>query len=176
VDYVLNQTDWATTVLQCLKQAQVQVVSYVPDKVLIPLIDGVHADAYFTAFPATREEEAIGIVGGAALGGAGAAVMMQSSGFGNIPNALASFAVPYQLPVLMIISERGVLGEFNSVQVPITRVLRPTLDALGIVHVTLTRRDEVEFMVSRTVLQCLRTQQPAALIISPLLTGGKDES
>ena len=43
---------------------------------------------------------------------------MQSSGFGNSVNALASLVVPYQLPVVLVISERGTLGEFNAVQVP----------------------------------------------------------
>jgi len=47
--------------------------------------------------------------------------------------------------------------------------------ALGIPHTTLTRDDEVEFLVSRMLHQCHRTQQPAALILSPMLTGGKIE-
>ena len=155
--------------LDCLKEHEFSLAVYVPDKVLIPLIDGIHGDSHFEPVTASREEEAIGIAGGAVLGGTNALVMMQSSGFGNVPNALASFAAPYQLPVVMIISERGVLGEFNSVQVPISRVLRPTLDALGIPHSTLSRMDEVEFIVHRTLSQALQTQQPAALIISPLL-------
>jgi sulfopyruvate decarboxylase alpha subunit len=168
--------NWAEITLQCLKDSDVQLVTYVPDNVLVPLIDAIESDNYYTAVIATREEEAIGIASGASLGGTRSLVMMQSSGFGNIVNALASLAVPYQLPILMIISERGILGEFNSVQVPITRTLRPTLDALGIVHFTIHREDEVEFIVRQTASQCFRTQQPAALIISPLLTGGKAES
>lgn len=168
--------DWANTTLTCLKDSGVQLVTYVPDNVLVPLIDGIESDDHYTAVIATREEEAIGIACGASLGGTRSLVMMQSSGFGNTLNALASLAVPYQLPILLIISERGVLGEFNSVQVPITRTLRPTLDGLGIVHVTMTRADEVDFIVRRTASQCFRTQQPSVLIISPLLTGGKTES
>ena len=101
--------------------------------------------------------------------------MMQSSGFGNVPNVLASLATPYQIPLLMIISERGSLGEYNSVQVPITRVIRPTLDALGIPHYTLTREDEVDFVMRRLTSQSFNTQTPAAVILSPLLTGGKQD-
>jgi len=167
--------EWAETTLRCFREQGIRFVTYVPDKVLIPLIDGVCADSHFTACTATREEEAVGIACGASLGGMHAAVLMQSSGFGNIPNALASLAVPFQLPIVLVISERGVLGEFNAVQVPISRVLRPVLDALGIPHVTLARADDVELLVSRVVHQCHRTQQPAALILSPMLTGGKME-
>ena len=167
--------DWSETLLDCFKAGEVRLVTYVPDKVLVPLIDGAQADGHFTAFAATREEEALGIAAGAALGGMRGTVLMQSSGFGNSVNALATLAVPYQLPLLLLISERGVLGEFNPVQVPLRRALRPALDALGIVHVTLERADELETRVRRTIAQALLTQAPAALILSPLLTGGKDD-
>lgn len=168
-------SEWSDTIIECFTQRGIRLVTYVPDKVLIPLIDGFRSHPDVTAFSATREEEAVGIAAGASLGGAPSAVMMQSSGFGNVPNALASLLVPYQLPVTLVISERGVLGEFNAVQVPISRVIRPALDALGIPHVTLERESEVEFLVTRSIHQAHRTQQPAALILSPRLTGGKME-
>jgi sulfopyruvate decarboxylase alpha subunit len=166
---------WAETAVQALIEIDVKLVTYVPDNVLIPLISGFKQHDGLTVFSATREEEAIGIACGAYLGGSRAVVMMQSSGFGNIPNALASLATPYQIPFLMIISERGSLGEYNSVQVPITRVIRPTLDALGIPHYTLTREDQVDFVVRRLASQCFNTQTPAAVLLSPLLTGGKQD-
>lgn len=165
--------NWAETMLACFKQNHIRLVTYVPDNVLVPLIDGVHNDRDFTAFTATREEEAIGIACGADMGGMRSAVLMQSSGFGNSVNAFASLALPYQLPLVVVISERGILGEFNSVQIPISRTLRPTLDALGIAHVTLARGDEVEFITERLVKQSFLTQTPSVLILSPLLTGGK---
>ena len=167
--------DWSATILAAFRAQDVRLVAYVPDKVLIPLIDCAHDDAFFTAFSATREEEAVGIVAGAALGGRRGAVLMQSSGFGNAINALASLAVPYQVPLLLVISERGILGEFNSVQVPIARTVRPVLDALAIPYVTLSREDELAFTVERTIAQVYHTQTSAALLLSPLLTGGTNE-
>lgn len=164
---------WAETILGCFKEQGVRLVSYVPDKVLIPLIAGVEADPDFLGVTATREEEAVGIVCGGYLGGQRGVLMMQTSGFGNTVNALASLAVPYQIPLVMVISERGTLGEFNPCQTPIARALRPTLDSLGIAHATLAREEEVAFVAGRTMAQAFQTQWPAALILSPLLTGGK---
>ena len=40
-------------------------------------------------------------------------------------------------------------------------------------HHTITRLDECAFICDRTIKQAMATQQPAALILSPLLTGGK---
>src|SRR5512135_1086505 len=109
-----TRTDaWHEIVLATLKSNNVKLVVYVPDKVFTPLIKALHADPFFTTFAATREEEAIGIVTGAWMGGLRGAVLMQTSGFATLANALASLALPYQIPLIMFVSERGTLGEFN---------------------------------------------------------------
>ena len=58
---------WHETVLATLKSNDVKLITYVPDKVLTPLIKALHGDAFFTTFAATREEEAVGIVTGACV-------------------------------------------------------------------------------------------------------------
>jgi sulfopyruvate decarboxylase alpha subunit len=164
---------WSAVVLRTLKANDVRLAVYVPDKILIPLIDGVTSDPFFTALCATREEEAVGICAGAWMGGMRSVLMMQTSGFGNVPNALASLAVAYQIPIVMLISERGALGEFNAGQVWSSRVVAPVCTALGISHYALERREDVEFVLDRSIKQAVATQSPTALVLSPLLTGGK---
>jgi sulfopyruvate decarboxylase alpha subunit len=170
-----GQRGWHEVALGALKQNDVRLATYVPDNVLRPLIDALHADPAFTTFCCTREEEAVGVATGAWMGGMLGVVLMQTSGFATLANVLASLAVPYQIPLLMIISERGTLGEFNLGQAMVCRTMRPALDAMGIEHHTIRRLDEVEFIVDRTVKQAVSTQAPAALILNPLLTGGKVE-
>jgi sulfopyruvate decarboxylase alpha subunit len=164
---------WHEVVHDTLKANEVRLVTYVPDKVLTPLIKGVEADPYFTAFAPAREEEAVGIVAGAWMGGMRGCVLMQTSGFATLPNVLASLSVPYQIPLLMLISERGTLGEFNLGQAMVCRTMRPILVSLGIEHYTITRFDELAFILDRSIKQAIATQAPTALILSPLLTGGK---
>ena len=164
---------WHEIVLQTLKSNDIRLVPYVPDRVLTTLIKNIHADPFFTAFPTAREEEAIGIVSGAWMGGMRSAVLMQTSGFATLPNVLASLAVPYQIPLIMFVSERGTLGEFNYGQSMVCRTMRPVLDSLAMEHHTMTRLDELEFTVDRSIKQAIATQAPVALILSPLLTGGK---
>jgi sulfopyruvate decarboxylase alpha subunit len=164
---------WYETILATLKNNDVRLITYVPDRVFTPLIKAIHADPYFTAFVATREEEAIGIVTGAWMGGMRGAVLMQTSGFATIPNALASLVMPSQIPALIFVSERGTLGEFNLGQAMVCRTLRPVLDALGVETHTITRHDELGFIVDRSIKQAVATQAPVTFILSPLLTGGK---
>ena len=164
---------WHAVVRETLKQNDVRLVPYVPDRVLTPLIKGVHEDGFFTAFATTREEEAVGIVAGAWMAGLRGAVLMQTSGFATLANVLASLVVPCQIPLVMIVSERGTLGEFNLGQALVARTMRPVLDSIAIVHHTITRIDELEFTVDRSIKQAMATQAPVCFILSPLLTGGK---
>jgi sulfopyruvate decarboxylase alpha subunit len=161
---------WCDTVAEVLKRNEVQIITYVPDKVLAPLIRRLEADDYFETFVTAREEEAVGIVCGSWMGGRRGIVLMQTSGFATLANVLASLALPYQIPLLMMISERGTLGEFNLGQVMVCRTMRPLLDTLGIETHTLSRRDEVDFILDRSISQAMATRMPAALILSPLLT------
>ncbi len=161
---------WEEIVVRVLKANKVELVAYVPDKVLAPLIKRVHADDFFTVLAPPREEEAVGIVAGAYMAGKRGIVLMQTSGFATLPNVLASLAVPFQIPLLMMISERGTLGEFQLGQALVCRTMRPVLVSLGIEHYAITRMDEVEFVVDSMIKQAFMTQAPAAMILSPLLT------
>ena len=76
---------WSETFLEVLKNNDVRLVSYVPDNVLTPLIKGVTSDNYFISVSATREDEAMGMVAGAWMGGMKGVVMMQTSGFALSP-------------------------------------------------------------------------------------------
>jgi len=105
--------------------------------VLTPLINGAAADNYFMSIGATREDEAVGTLAGAYMGGLRGVAMMQTSGFALIANALASLIVPYQIPAIIAVSERGTLGEFNIGQVTVARTMRPTLDSIAVTHHTL---------------------------------------
>ena len=165
--------DWSQSFLYVLKDNDVRLATYVPDNVLKPLIAGVTADNHFTAVCTTREDEAVGMVTGAWMGGMLGCVMMQTSGFGTLANAIASLIVPYQIPAILIVSERGTMGEFNSGQALVARTMRPVLDSLAVTHHTLTDEKTMPFIVGRSIQQAVATQSPVVFILSPLLTGGK---
>ena len=161
---------WHQAVLKALKANEVRLVTYIPDNVLAPLIDAVHGDSWFRVLCPAREEEALGIVAGAWMAGVRGITLMQTSGFATLPNVLASLIVPYQIPALMMISERGTLGDHQLGQAIVCRTMRPVLQTLGIEHFAIERDDDVEFVVDSMARQAYATQAPAALILSPLLT------
>jgi sulfopyruvate decarboxylase alpha subunit len=166
---------WADIVFERLNANGLEVVCHVPDSVLAPLITRVEEDPFFTMVPLTREEEGVGVLAGAYLGGRMGCLMMQVSGLGNCVNGLASLAIPYQIPFLMLISQRGELGEFNPAQIAMGRSARPLLDSLGIQHFTLRRMHEVATLTEGAIKTAYTARQPVALFLSTELVGWKDE-
>jgi sulfopyruvate decarboxylase subunit beta len=82
--------------------------------------------------PLTREEEGVGIAAGAALAGRRPALFVQSSGVGNMLNALLSLTQFYGLPLALFVSRRGVHGERVAAQVPMGARLPAILGGAGI--------------------------------------------
>jgi sulfopyruvate decarboxylase alpha subunit len=128
---------WASGVCAGVYAAGSRDVVYVPDNPLSHVLRGF-ADRFrdVRLLLATREEEAFGIAAGLYLGGRLPTVLLQSSGIGNSLNAITSLLLPYQIPVLMVVSMRGDAGEWNAAQVPMGRAVRAIFDAIGVPHTT----------------------------------------
>jgi sulfopyruvate decarboxylase subunit alpha len=144
---------------------------YVPDNPLshvLRLFETRYSDVRLVL--ATREEEAFGIAAGLYLGGRRPAVLLQSSGLGNSLNALTSLLVPYQIPVLMVVSMRGDEGEWNSAQMPMGRAVRAILDSIGIPHLTAKSGDTTGEIVQRAGIQAFETRVSCACLLPKLLT------
>jgi sulfopyruvate decarboxylase alpha subunit len=165
---------WDELVFDRLLANRIDFITNVPDLVLARLIRRLEADGRVEVFTATREDEAVAMAGGAYLGGRRAAVLLQTSGFGNIMNALGSLVIPYQIPMLLLISIRGDLGEFNRVQVPMGQAAPGILDALHIPYYRLDREDAVAATIDRGARLAFTTWTPVAFLLSTLLTGGKE--
>jgi sulfopyruvate decarboxylase alpha subunit len=166
---------WSQQIVALLKTYNVQFLSYVPDAIGEQILKLARQDEYFDILPLAREEEGIGVVTGQYLGGARGAVLMPTSGVGNAINALASLAIPYQIPLPLFIGLRGDLGEFNPSQVPMGQALRPIFEALNIPAYVLTQASEVPPVVDGALKLAFALEQPVAIMISTQLAGWKDE-
>ncbi len=166
---------WTESIVAALKRHEVKLIAYLPDSIVYRVLALIEQDPFFEMVPVAREEECVGILAGAYLGGMRGAMFAQNSGLGNCVNALASLAVPWQTPFLMVLSQRGELGEFNVSQTGMGRATRPILEALGIPHVTPTVPEELEGLVSDGIKLVYSTRTPLGVLLSRQLTGGKNE-
>jgi sulfopyruvate decarboxylase TPP-binding subunit len=78
-----NQQSWPDLIHAHLKRVGVRQIGYVPDAGHSRLINLCKQDNDITDVVLTTEEEGIGLVAGATLGGQRAALLMQSSGSGG---------------------------------------------------------------------------------------------
>jgi sulfopyruvate decarboxylase subunit alpha len=165
--------NWAETIVQALKNWNTSLIAYVPDISIDQVTSRIDADPFFHLVSCSREEEALGVAVGAYATGRNSAVFMQSSGFGNSINALASLCIPARTPIPMFINLRGGPGEFNIAQVAMGRSTRPILDQLGLVHFTLEDEYRMDNIVDGAMKLCHANRQPVAVCLTQLLHGGK---
>jgi sulfopyruvate decarboxylase subunit alpha len=162
---------WAAGVCAGIHAAGSRDVVYVPDNpmshVLRALEDQFHD---IRRVLATREEEAFGIAAGLYLGGRLPTVMLQSSGLGNSLNAVTSLLLPYEIPVLVVVSMRGDAGEWNAAQMPMGRAVRSIFDAIGVPHWTVESADAARETVRLAGTTAFGTHKMGACLLPRRLT------
>jgi sulfopyruvate decarboxylase alpha subunit len=159
---------WPEEVHRELSAAGVRIVGYVPDAGHKRLIELCHADKAIRAVVLTTEEEGIGLAAGAWLGGEKSVLLMQSSGVGNLINALGMVQV-CRFPLVMIVTMRGEEGEFNPWQVPMGRATPQVLEAMSVSVRRATHGNEVAPLVA----EALKREQAVAVLISQAVIGIK---
>lgn len=138
-----------------------------PCGILAPLLKQLQERPdYFTV---SREDNAVGEASGAALGGMLPVVLMQNSGFGNSVNALASLVAPYRIPMLLIVSMRGVHPDPTPENKGMGDLTEPILDGLGISHRTL-HEEKIEHHVAEA-FATVEGGDVSALLVRPDLFG-----
>lgn len=166
---------WAHTIIAQLKAYNIRFLSHIPDAIGERILKIAREDPFFDLLALAREEEGVGVITGQHVGGHRGALLMPTSGLGNSVNALASLAIPYQIPMPILIGCRGELGEFNASQVPMGQALRPILEALRIPYFDIRYPEEVETVVDGALKLTYALELPVALLISTQLAGWKDE-
>src|SRR5712671_8081491 len=98
-------------IYDALKALDIRLLSALPETWLVHLIRMAEDDPDMTLVRIAKEEEAIGISAGAHLAGVSSALLMQNHGFLAAINPIVSLAFLYRIPLLMLISYRGHMGE-----------------------------------------------------------------
>jgi sulfopyruvate decarboxylase subunit alpha len=119
-------------VIAGLKAAGVSVVCYLPDSLFKELYPALDADADIRTIRVTNEGEGAAICGGVFLSGKRAALVMENSGLRAAIEPLARMGLGAGIPVVMVMSYRGDLGENNWWAVPHGTTMEPLLNAMGI--------------------------------------------
>lgn len=124
--------DVSEKIVQDLIDQQVNFVTSVPCKQLASVIERLEKSDKIHHVPANKEDEGMGLCAGAHMGGKRSAIIMQNTAIGVTVNTLATLIQYYNIPLPMLISYRGEIGEKVSCQVEMAVHTKALLDQLNI--------------------------------------------
>lgn len=145
-----------------------QLFTGVPCSFLKPFINYAIDAPELDYIAAANEGDAVAIASGAELAGRGAVVMFQNSGLGNAVNPLTSLNAIFRIPVLVIVTWRGVPAEKeDEPQHELMGAITPSLlEAMRIRwELFPSSEDQVEPALARAVAHMQETGLPFALIM-----------
>ena len=151
---------------QALVACGVGLLSALPETWLVHLIRLAEDDPGMILVRLAKEEEGVGVSAGAHLAGRRSALLMQNHGLLQSVNGLVSLALLYKIPLLMLVSDRGYLGEADPWQTQGGKVTRPLLAALGIFSDELREPDRVAEQVARGLALAESSLSPVALLLT----------
>jgi sulfopyruvate decarboxylase alpha subunit len=164
---------WPAEIHAALKAHQVRQVAYVPDGGHTELLQLVHADASMTPVLLTSEQEGVGVLAGAWLGGQRAVLVMQSSGVGNCVNLL-SLVKLCAFPFVALVTMRGEWGEFNPWQVPMGSATAAAFKLMDVPVQRAETPDQVAPVVNFALSMAFEGGTPQAVLLAQRLIGAKE--
>src|SRR2546422_6851389 len=162
--------NWPSLVFDKLREFDVCHVTYVPDSGHARLIELCQAAHDMEPTVLTTEEEGIGILAGAWLGGERGVLLMQSSGVGNCINTL-SLAKVCGFPLLMIVTMRGEWGEANPWQVPMGQITADSLRLAGAIVYEVTQPEAAAPAVEAAARIAFNAGLMVAVLLSQRMLG-----
>ncbi|HXA70154.1 MAG TPA: thiamine pyrophosphate-binding protein, partial [Stellaceae bacterium] len=156
---------WPDDIYNALVEEKIRQVPYVPDAGHTRLIERCRANPAMKAVVLTTEEEGIGMLAGAWLGGERGVLLMQSSGVGNCINML-SLATVCRFPLLMLVTMRGEWGEFNPWQIPMGKGTGPILEEAGVLVHRIDRAEDAAETVQAAARIAFNSDRAAAVLIA----------
>jgi sulfopyruvate decarboxylase alpha subunit len=172
-DITKSTLHWPDAIYAQFRRAGIRQVGYVPDAGHSRLIELCVKDPDIHDVVLTTEEEGVGLVAGAALGGQRAALLTQSSGVGNCINTF-SLLRNCGFPCLVLITMRGEFAEFNPWQVPMGSITEVTLKLCGFLTYRVEDGADVGDIVGAGCDMAFAGDHAVAVILSQRLIGRKE--
>ena len=166
------ETSWPDAIHAHFRRVGVRQVGYVPDAGHSQLIALCKDDPQIADVVLTTEEEGVGLVAGAAIGGQRAALLMQSSGVGNCIN-MFTLLRNCGIGCVVLVTMRGEFGEFNPWQVPMGSITEDVLNLSGFLTSRIDSADDVDDIVGAGCDTAFDGNLQVAILLSQRLIGRK---
>ena len=166
-------SDIARHIADELAACGVKLVASLPDNWLTGVIDVLDRDERYTHIAVNREESAIGLCSGAYMGAMGSAALMGASGFMTVIYAITKINYTYEIPLFLMLTLRGGVGDHHKHHASNSLYLRPVLDAIDMPYRIIDQPGDIS-SISRCYQHTRTFSRPMAVIFTrDLLRGGR---
>jgi sulfopyruvate decarboxylase subunit alpha len=149
-----------------LRQAGINFVSGLPDGWQRDLHEAIEADPAFTYVPVCNEGVGFSVCAGAWMGGRRPALIMENSGLRVAAEYIARISLGTGVPVLLMLSYRGDIGETEHWGIPHGIVVEPLLKSLRIPYQIVRDPGELRVAIKRAQRLAQAQLHPAAVLVS----------
>jgi sulfopyruvate decarboxylase subunit alpha len=164
--------DVTTAIHAQLRSCGIKLAASLPDDWVAPLIARIAADNEMRHVPVAREAEAIAICSGAFFGGVRAVALMGATGLLTCTGELATLNLRHQIPVFLIVSQRGSIDDHRIYQEIQGRRTVPVLEAYDFPYHVLEHLEDVD-CIPDAFETCRLQKRPFVLFLSRRLVKGE---
>ena len=154
-----------------LKKAGVTLAASLPDDFVAPLINRIATDNTMRHVRVAREAEAIAVCSGAFFGGVRSAALMGGTGLLTCTGELATLNLRHQIPVFLIVSQRGTIDDHRIYQEVQGRRTLPLLQAYDFPYHIVNKPDELS-SIPDAYETCRLQKRPFVLFLTRKLMKG----
>lgn len=158
-------------IIDGMTRNNVEFVTTVPCKQLAGVIELLEKNDSIHHVPANKEDEGMGLCAGAYMAGKRPCIIMQNTAIGVTVNTLATLIQYYNIPLPMIISYRGEIGEKVACQVEMAVHTKALLNQLNIQTYHFHHPDdvgEIDSILNHTYM----SRKPTAILTDSNFWGG----
>ncbi|AKB50446.1 Sulfopyruvate decarboxylase - alpha subunit [Methanosarcina barkeri str. Wiesmoor] len=158
-------------VIAIMKKSGIDLAATLPcDRIknLLPLVS-----ENFPEIKLTREENGVGICAGFYLAGGKPMMLIQSTGLGNMINALESLNLICRIPLPVLASWRGVYAEGIEAQVPLGAHLPAILEGAGLEYSIIDEAEKLP-LLETVIKDAFENLRPHIALISPKVWESSD--
>ena len=162
----------AQKIVEQCADAGITLVASLPDDWIAECIDIFGRDERFTHVPVNREESAIGLCSGAFFAGTGALALMGASGLMTVIYAITKINYTYEIPVFIMITQRGSLDDGAKFHVSNGLYLEPMMKSISLPYTIIDSRDKLP-EIGLAYAHSRKINRPTVAVLSKQLLQGK---
>lgn len=147
-------------------KAGINFVACLPDSAFQELYLPLSDDPRVTYRQVASENDGVGVCMGAWLGGLKPALLVENTGFTLGTYALLRGPIAFGIPIILLISHRGELGDERWFSVPFGWGTKPLLDSMRITHRSVEKTEDVQEAILSAAKSMNSLQAPVAVLFA----------